>query len=121
MGERIGIVNWKLVERYLGYLSRRAENPLAEQTRDAYRADLCYLIEFAENRSLQSFVATDVVAWVEWLGSVKGLCDVSRQRKLSVARGFFAFLCRNNLIAENPVGSMIRPVASLTSRLHRMD
>ena len=92
-----------LVERYLGYL--RVEGGLSSNTLEAYRRDLGKLQVFLAQQRVGMGEAVAPHQLTGFLSSLQAhrLSSASTARTLSTLRGWFRFLVREKLLADNPM------------------
>ncbi len=98
-----------LIDRYLTEL--RVERGVSPNTLDAYRQDLAKFLEFCARHHVTEPARVTRGAMLEYLAALQrsGASPASSARRLSSVRGFFAFLCREQLIAANPVADVGQP------------
>jgi integrase/recombinase XerD len=95
-----------LVERYLRQL--RVEGGLATNTLESYRRDLTTWQQYlAQHRLCMTHAIPPqvVVAFLAWLRQ-KPLAPSSIARMVSAMRGWFHFLTREGIVAENPLRNL---------------
>ncbi len=92
-----------LIDRYLTEL--RVERGVSPNTLEAYRQDLGKLMQFLSRQRTQDPARVTRQIMVDYLGLLQraGSSPASAARRLSSARGFFSFLCREQVIPSNPV------------------
>jgi integrase/recombinase XerD len=98
-----------LIEQYLDHL--RLERALSAHTLEAYACDLAKFANFAEHNGCIEPAALDLGVLSAWQASLAraGLGTRSAARHLSSVRGFFRFLLREGLLAEDPSALAARP------------
>lgn len=98
-----------MVKSFLDYL--RYELYRSEHTIEAYRRDLEQFSKFYRANSTEEFSPAEVTATQirRWLAALadKGEAPASLRRKTQSLRAFFKFLCRRNLIDQNPAAEII--------------
>jgi integrase/recombinase XerC len=93
------------IENYLEYL--RSVRRVSDRTLDAYSADLHDFADFCTNRGVEPSVtgAADLRLFVGDM-SLKSKAVVSVNRALSALRGFFRYLNRFGIRADNPAETL---------------
>lgn len=102
-----------LVDSYINYII--IEKGLAENTITAYSSDLAYFSDFiagSEINDLRNVDQTDILKYLIFLRD-QGLDPRSRARKLIAVRGFYRFLCREQIIPKDPSKAIDLPRSSL--------
>lgn len=105
--------SFNLIDSYLNYLI--IEKGLAENTITAYSSDLLFFNEFIENNGaidLKNAEQTDILKYLIYLRD-NGLDVRSRARKLIAVRGFYKFLCREQIIEKDPSKAIDLPRSPL--------
>ena len=101
------------LDQFLQYLA--GERRLSPHTISAYSKDLIQLLEFGEEAGYwdceekldpNSFTRS---LFRHWLAEMGGLERSSIARKLTAARSFFRYLCREGLLPANPLQGMTAP------------
>ncbi len=95
------------IDVYLDHL--RVERALAKNTLEAYARDLNALAEHCGGACDPSGVAADAVASLLARNVDRGIGGRSSARQLSALRGFFRFLVRERVVAEDPTCLLDRP------------
>jgi integrase/recombinase XerD len=98
-----------LIDRYLTEL--RVERGVSPNTLEAYRQDLGKLMHFLARQPTDDPARVTRRTMMEYLASLQraGASPASSARRLSSARGFFAFLCREQMVTSNPVADVGQP------------
>ncbi len=109
-GPREGRV-MRLIERFLESL--RVEAGLATNTLDAYRRDLLKFHDFLAIRGEDDPGRVTRPTMMKFLGHLRSsrLSLASTARCMAALRGFYRFLCGENLARENPLSGMEAPRA----------
>lgn len=91
----------RIVEQYIDAVWM--EKGLADNTLDAYRRDLMLFNDWLaeQNKSIESATDADIASYLAHLLN-KGQKARSSARALSCLRGFFQYLCRENLRSDDP-------------------
>ncbi|MFT5700336.1 MAG: integrase/recombinase XerD [Desulforhopalus sp.] len=95
---------------YLHYLI--SERRLAENSIEAYSADIILFLEYLISQSKRSLDRVDVTVIHEFLESCRSLKNVSHRtnaRRISVLKSFFAFLQREAHVKHNPFAAIDLP------------
>jgi integrase/recombinase XerD len=102
-----------LIREHMAYL--RIEKGLSQNSLAGYGRDLEKLREWARacGREVQALSRAEMAGWSRWLNQ-KGLTPRSVARALSAARGFYSFLLRDGLIAEDPLAGIDAPQSART-------
>ncbi len=100
-----------LVEQFLHYLA--TERQLSANTLDNYSRDLEKILTFSEEHSLSSWQAVETKHIRQFVAQLhrKGLSGSSIQRTLSAIRSFFRYLCREQILENNPADAVQAPKA----------
>jgi integrase/recombinase XerD len=88
---------------YLHYLI--SERRLAENSIEAYSADIILFLEYIISKNKRSLNTIDVTVIHEFLENCKTLNNVSNRtnaRRISVLKSFFSFLLREQQVKSNP-------------------
>ena len=103
----------RAIDRYISYLL--IEKGLANRTLSAYSADLQRYQSFLREHRLDQIDQTDKSVILKYLIALRrqGLGARSRARHLVTIRGFYRFLVKEKLIAEDPVRTIDLPKAGL--------
>ncbi len=99
----------KLFQRYLRYL--KDERRYSPATLDSYQRDLHQFIEFINAVNVTDCCDVDSLHVRNYAGSRRrrGVSARSLHRSLSAIRGFYTYLQREQLIANNPVADVSAP------------
>ncbi len=97
-----------MIEEFLSHLA--VERRSSPHTLDAYRRDLCVLMQWtdAQSRELLELKADDLRLFVA-SEHRRGLSAKSLQRRLSACRSFYGWLLRNGRIKANPADAVRAP------------
>lgn len=87
------------LKKYTAYL--RLEKSLSENTLAAYLADLQKLMDYAEQRPLDSLTSSDIEAFLCQLHDL-GIAPRSQARILSGIKAFYAFLLLEDYMEQDP-------------------
>lgn len=98
-----------LIDRYL--IELRVERGVSRNTLEAYRQDLGRLMQFLSSRKTTDPGHVSRRMIVDYLSALHraGSSPASAARRLSAARGFFSFLCREQVLADNPAADVGQP------------
>lgn len=99
----------QVLSEYLDYLE--VEKGLSINTIDAYRRDLSYFLEFCYSlgaNELTDIQRTHINAYVRELRE-KEYSPPSVMRKIASLRGFFKWLCANEICSQNPTLTLEQP------------
>lgn len=102
-----------LIDSYLNYLI--IEKGLADNTITAYSSDLSFFMEFIEvsgRKDIKDIEQSEILKYLIFMRD-QGLDAKSRARKLIAVRGFFKYLCREDIIEKDPVKAIDLPRSSL--------
>ena len=114
LGHSVDLQGW--IDAYLDHL--RVERALARNTLEAYARDLNVLAAHAGGASEPSTIGADTIATLMVDNVRRGFGARSGARQLSALRGFFRFLVRERVVAEDPTALVDRP--RLTRKLPRV-
>lgn len=117
-GESLGSAWTQPIEEHLEGL--RLEAGRARSTLVAYRRDLLRLARWAARRGVADWRGVDqavFTAHLAWLAGEHGMAEASRARAFSAARGLFATLVREGVLARDPGARLSSP--NLSERLPR--
>lgn len=94
---------------YLEYLE--VEKGLAQNTLDAYRRDLSYFLDFCESKGVQELNDIQRTHLNSYLLELreKQYLPPSVMRKIASLRGFFKWLCANEICLQNPTLTLEQP------------
>ncbi|MEO5629089.1 MAG: tyrosine recombinase XerC [Thermomonas sp.] len=97
-----------MIEEFLSHLA--VERRSSPHTLDAYRRDLCVLMQWtdAQSRELLELKADDLRLFVA-SEHRRGLSAKSLQRRLSACRSFYGWLLRDGRIKANPADAVRAP------------
>ncbi|MGB0205769.1 MAG: tyrosine recombinase XerC [Neptuniibacter sp.] len=100
-----------LLEQFLHYLA--TERQLSPHTLDNYSRDLEKAYLFTEEHGLASWQAVEAKHIRQFVAQLhrKGLSGSSIQRTLSAVRSFFRYLCREQILDNNPADAIQAPKA----------
>lgn len=90
----------------------RIDRGLAENTVEAYRADLRDLSDFLRGRGIKDFADAsrqDVIDFISHLQRDRGLARTTVSRKLSAVRGLYRFLVVDGRTDADPAAEIDRP------------
>jgi integrase/recombinase XerD len=104
------------IDAYLDHL--RVERALARNTLEAYARDLNVLAAHAGGASEPGAIGAETIATLMVQNVRRGFGARSSARQLSGLRGFFRFLVRERVVAEDPTTLVDRP--KLTRKLPRV-
>jgi integrase/recombinase XerD len=104
------------IDAYLDHL--RVERSLAGNTLEAYARDLNGLAAHVGEETDPGAIGPEAIAGMMVKNVDRGFGARSSARQLSALRGFFRFLVRERVIAEDPTGLVDRP--KLTRKLPRV-
>jgi integrase/recombinase XerD len=104
------------IDAYLDHL--RVERALARNTLDAYARDLNALASQVGGEADPKTLGVEALASVMVANVKRGFGARSSARQLSALRGFFRFLVRERVVAEDPTSLLDRP--RLASKLPRV-
>lgn len=99
----------QILAEYLEFLE--VEKGLSENTLEAYRRDLSAFLEFCASRdvaSLKDVRRADINSYVLKLHD-KNYTTTSVMRKIASLRGFFKWMCANNICTNNPTLTLEQP------------
>ncbi len=99
----------QILAEYLEFLE--VEKGLAENTLEAYRRDLGFFLEFCAGREVKSMndvTRQDINAYVLRLHD-KHYNAASVMRKVASLRGFFKWMCANEICKNNPALTLEQP------------
>jgi len=98
---------------YLNYL--RIEKGLSDQTIESYSRDLGRYLNYLENQHMHHPDEADTLTVLKYVIDLRneGLSARSRCRHLVTLRGFYRFLSREKLIANDPVRMIDMPKSGL--------
>lgn len=99
----------QILAEYLEFLE--VEKGLAENTLEAYRRDLGFFLEFCavrEVKSMNDVTRQDINAYVLRLHD-KHYNAASVMRKVASLRGFFKWMCANEICKNNPALTLEQP------------
>jgi len=90
------------------------ERRMAPSTRYHYAREVRSLIDWAETQGIGDIASTDSRMIRDFIADSHrgGLSTRSLRRRLSAVRGFFAFLTREGLLADNPAAVVAMPRAA---------
>ncbi len=101
------------LDQFLQYLE--GERRYSPHTVAAYSLDLAQLLQFGEDAGYwdcEAQLAPEFFSrprFRHWLASMEGLERTSIARKLTAARTFFRYLCRQGFLTTNPLRGMTTP------------
>ena len=96
----------KHIKQYLEYL--KIEKGLREKTIEVYRRDIFELGHFIGNISVNNLARTRIREFLCFLAK-KNNQPITRRRKLTSLKNYFAFLKNENLIKTNPMRNISMP------------
>jgi integrase/recombinase XerD len=101
------------IDQYINHLV--VEKGLSENTVVAYSADLSFFSEFVEKSGVTDIRETDRADILRYLIYLRdqGVEARSRARKLVAVRGFFRFMCREDIIRNDPSKTIDLPRSPL--------
>ena len=93
---------------FIGWIS--AEKGLSDNTREAYTFDLLRLRQYFEKNNLKEndISPRDLQKYIEELHDLR-FASTSIQRNISAARGYYRFLCDENIITHDPTENLDTP------------
>ncbi|NOR23136.1 MAG: site-specific tyrosine recombinase XerD [Desulforhopalus sp.] len=97
-------------ELYLHYLI--SERRLAENSVEAYDADITFFLSFLtshKKRSLNSVDLATIHGFLEQCQEQKQVGNRTNARRISALKSFFTFLLRENLVTHNPFSTIDLP------------
>jgi integrase/recombinase XerD len=97
-------------ELYLHYLI--SERRLAENSIEAYSADITFFLEYLVSVKTRDLNKVDVTLIHDYLESCRSLKHVSHRtnaRRISVLKSFFSFLLREEHVRQNPFAAIDLP------------
>jgi integrase/recombinase XerD len=100
---------------YLHYLI--SERRLAENSIEAYSADITFFLEFlifSKNRDLNKVDVPLIHNYLESCRSVKHVSHRTNARRISVLKSFFSFLLREDHVSHNPFAAIDLPRSGRT-------
>ncbi len=97
---------YRYVDEYLNFLA--VEKGVSLNTLEAYSRDLVRHVEFAQDAGIKAVKDINSDDVIVYLGNLRksGLTANSVNRGLAALRGFYKYLIRENIIAENPVANI---------------
>lgn len=97
---------YRYIDEYLNFLA--VEKGVSLNTLEAYSRDLVKYAEFAQNAGIKAVKDINCDDVVSYLGNLRksGLMANSVNRGLAALRGFYKYLIRENIVAENPVANI---------------
>ena len=102
-------MNLQILSQYLDYLE--IEKGLSMNTIEAYRRDLAEFLDFCASKGaedLPSVTRTHINGYILMLHDKK-LTPTSVMRKTASLRGFFKWLCANEICRTNPALTLEQP------------
>lgn len=99
----------QILSQYLDFLE--IERGLSANTTDAYRRDLVEFLEFCQSKGVEdvkSIERTQINGYILMLHEKK-LNPASIMRKTASLRGFFKWLCANEICEKNPALTLEQP------------
>jgi integrase/recombinase XerC len=105
------------LDRYIKYLI--AERNASPHTVSNYRREIAQFMVFAQTKGVNTWADVTPALLRQWLASLHaaGYVKASVVRRISELRSFYAYLCRHDLVAANPVQAISAP--KLPQRLPR--
>lgn len=99
-------MNLQTLSEYLEYLE--IEKGLSENTIDAYRRDLSAFLEFCDVEDLTQIQRQHINSYIRNLRE-NNYTAPSVMRKIASLRGFFKWLCANEVCSQNPTLTLEQP------------
>ena len=99
-------MNTQILSEYLEYLE--IEKGLSQNTIDAYRRDISDFLNYCNDIDLNKIQRNQINSYIRNLYEKK-YSPTSIIRKVASFRGFFKWICSNNLISSNPTMTLEQP------------
>ena len=109
-GEAFAGVN-QLIEKFLLYL--KLEKNASQHTIHNYQRDILQFVEFVSNQGAGEILFIDITPLIirSYLAFLKSeqYAKATIMRRIAALRSFFRFLCRENILKENPCKAVRTP------------